>query len=297
MKTPALILTVLFLSCCVWSAELPSDPNAIPLWTGVVPGSHGIGPEDIPLLIPHFPEPSQASDCAIVICPGGGYGHHAMDHEGKQIAQWFNTIGVTAFVLQYRLPKQGYPHPVPLMDAQRALRLVRYRAAEWKINPDKIGIMGFSAGGHLASSAGTHFEKPVAVPGITDEIDTLSCRPDFMALIYPVISMHEGITHRGSRKNLLGPEPASDLVELMSNEKQVTPQTPPTFLVHADDDKVVTVENSIRFYQALHQAQVPAEKHIFLHGGHGFGMRPTAGPAAQWPKLCQQWLQQMKFLP
>ena len=170
--------------------------------------------------------------------------------------------------------------------------------AKWHVQPDKIGIIGFSAGGHLASSAGTHFSEPVTLADYQgDAVDEMSCRPDFMILIYPVISMQADITHMGSRNNLLGKEPSADLVELMSNERQVTDKTPPTFLVHASDDRAVLPENSIRFYQALLKANVPTEMHLYLKGGHGFGMRPGAGPASQWPRLCENWMRQMKFLP
>ncbi|MBL7215566.1 MAG: alpha/beta hydrolase [Phycisphaerae bacterium] len=257
----------------------------------------GTAEKDIPTLTLYPASGDHATDCGIVICPGGGYAGLAMDHEGVQIAEWFNSIGVSAYVLKYRLPSDGYRHPVPLMDAQRAIRLVRHNAEKWNINPAKIGIIGFSAGGHLASSVGTHFEKPVAVPEAADEIGEISCRPDFMVLIYPVISMQDEITHKGSKDNLLGVNAEPAMVELLSNEKQVTPQTPPTFLVHASDDTAVVPENSVRFYQALLKANVPAELHMYLKGGHGFGIRPSAGPASQWTELCEKWMQLLDFLP
>ena len=269
----------------------------IPLWEDKVPGALGSDEKDIPVFIPYIPAPEKATGAAVVICPGGGYSGLAMDHEGEQIGRWLESIGVTAFVLRYRLPGNGYPHPVPLFDAQRAIRTVRFNAMKWNIQPEKIGILGFSAGGHLASSAGTHFSKPVVLEGCqSDDVDAVSCRPDFMILIYPVISMQEGITHRGSRNNLLGENSPAELVDLMSNEKQVTEQTPPTFMVHASDDTAVLPENSIRFYQALLKAGVPAEMHLYLKGGHGFGTRASAGRASEWPILCEAWMRQMKFL-
>lgn len=280
-----------------YGAEAASEAPVIRLWSGEIPGALGTADKDIPILTCFRPDPETATGAAIIICPGGGYGHLAMDHEGKQIAECFNRIGVTAFVLRYRLPSDGYRHPVPLMDAQRAIRLVRSHAEDWKIDPAKIGIIGFSAGGHLASSAGTHFEKPVVPEGKTDAVDAISCRPDYMVLVYPVISMQEGLTHGGSRNNLLGNEPSPELVELMSNEQQVTSLVPPTFLVHADDDQAVLPENSVRFYLACRKAEVPAELHLYLKGGHGFGMRPSAGPAAKWTESCEKWMQQLSLLP
>ena len=262
----------------------------MPLWTDGARGARGEAEKDRPTLTPYLLAAEKATGTAVIIFPGGGYGGLAKDHEGVQIAEWLNSIGITAFILQYRLPADGYRHPTPLMDAQRAIRVVRSHAAEWKIRPDRIGILGFSAGGHLASTAATHFEKPVATGDKADSVDTLSCRPDFQILIYPVISMDAAITHRGSRNNLLGDTPSEELVRLLSNELQITEKTPPAFLVHADDDKAVLPENSIRYYLGLRKANVPAELHIYLKGGHGFGIRPSAGPAAKWTDRCGEWL-------
>ncbi|MBN1765180.1 MAG: alpha/beta hydrolase [Sedimentisphaerales bacterium] len=288
-----LVMAVLTFSYAVAPAG-----EVVPLWEDKIPGALGSKEKDVPVLMLYIPAPDKATGAAVVVCPGGGYGHLAMDHEGEQIGQWLESIGVAAFVLRYRLPANGYRHPIPLLDAQRAIRTVRFNAAKWNIQPDKIGIMGFSAGGHLASSAGTHFNNPVVLEGTqSDGIDGVSCRPDFMILIYPVISMQPEITHGGSRDNLLGKDPSAELVDLMSNEKQVTKQTPPTFLVHASDDKAVLPENSIRFYQALLKAGVPAEMHMYLKGGHGFGTRASAGRASQWPMPAEGWMRQMKFLP
>lgn len=272
--------------------SVPGRAEAVPLWAQGAPGALGVAENDIPTLTPYLLAAEKATGTAVIICPGGGYGGLAKDHEGVQIAEWLNSIGVTAFILQYRLPAHGYRHPTPLMDAQRAIRLVRSRAAEWTIKPDRIGILGFSAGGHLASTAATHFETPVATGDKADAVDALSCRPDFQILIYPVISMEDGITHRGSRNNLLGNEPSEELIRLLSNELQITEKTPPAFLVHADDDKAVLPENSIRYYLGLRKANVPAELHIYLKGGHGFGIRPSAGPAATWADRCGEWLAQ-----
>jgi len=274
-----------------------AQDNAFPLWNCKPPCALGDKPEDSPTLTPYLPEIKKAKNPAVIICPGGGYSEVMVDHEGKQIAQRLNEIGITAFVLKYRLPANGYRHPVPLMDAQRAIKLVRFNADKWNIDPNKIGIVGFSAGGHLASTAGTHFENQIKADDyIFDEIDKLSCRPDFMILIYPVISMQDSITHHDSKQWLLGKDPNSAIVQLLSNETQVTPQTPPAFIVHCDDDDCVLPENSIYFYNALRKAHVPAEIHIFSKGGHGFGIRPQAGPAAQWPVLCESWMRQLQIL-
>lgn len=272
--------------------------EVIPLWDDKAPGALGDKETDVPVLIPFVPVPEKATGVAVVVCPGGGYGGLAMDHEGEQIGRWLESIGVAAFVLRYRLPVKGYQHPIPLLDAQRAIRTVRFYAERWNIQTSKIGILGFSAGGHLASSAGTHFSNPVVLDGYqSDDIDAVECRPDFMVLIYPVISMQQEITHRGSRDNLLGKNPPAELVDLMSNEKQVTAETPPTFLVHASDDQAVVPENSLRFYEALLKENVPVEMHLYLKGGHGFGTRASAGRASEWVGLCETWMRQMKFLP
>lgn len=293
-KSVAIVCLFLVISGLLTFAQSPA-PTVLPLWEKNATQSYKTEDKNTPTLTLFAASGDNATDCAVVICPGGGYGHLATEKEGKEIAEWFNGVGVTAFVLKYRLPSDGYRHPIPLMDARQAIRLVRYRAEEWGIDPDKIGIVGFSAGGHLAASAGTHFKDPVEAG--SNELDTVSCRPDFMVLIYPVISMENDITHHGSRDNLLGKHPEAALVDLMSNEKQVTSGTPPTFLVHATDDKTVPVENSLLFYRACLDNNVPAELHIYLKGGHGFGMRTAAGPAAEWPGRCKQWMQQLGFLP
>jgi acetyl esterase/lipase len=261
-----------------------------PLWADGAPGAKGDEDGDKPSLTIYLPPDEKATRAAVVIYPGGGYGHLAMDHEGHQIAQWLNSFGVAGFILKYRHRNSGagYGHPAPLQDAQRALRMVRSRAKEWNIDPGRIGILGFSAGGHLASSAGTHFKKRYSEA--KDPIDKISCRPDFMILMYPVISFTEWCAHSGSRRNLLGNNPDKELVENLSNERQVKPETPPTFLVHANDDKVVPPENSIYFYLALRKAKVPAEMHIYEKGGHGFGLGKQNTAESSWPVRCEDWM-------
>jgi acetyl esterase/lipase len=278
-------VAVLAGSCCVC---LAAEPEVVLLWPGGAPGAKGDADGDKPNLIVYLPSKQTATGCGIVICPGGGYGNLAMDHEGHQVATWLNSIGVAGFILKYRHHGTGYGHPAPLQDAQRALRIVRSRAKELGVDPKRIGIMGFSAGGHLASTVGTHFKDAAKPKG--DAIDEASCRPDFMILGYPVITFTKPYTHRGSLRNLLGPQPDKALVESLSNETQVTADTPPTFLVHADDDKGVPPENSICFYQALRRAKVPAEMHIYLKGRHGFGMRVKNAPVASWTTRCADWL-------
>lgn len=246
-----------------------------------------------PTLTIFEPTAEKKNGTAVIICPGGGYGVIAAGHEGADVAKVFNDAGVTAFVLRYRLPKvecMDHKEYVPLMDAQQAIFLVRSHAQQYHIDPNKIGIMGFSAGGHLASTAGTHF-KPV-----NKELANADLRPDFMLLIYPVISFNEEIGHMGSRDNLLGKNPDKKLVHLFSNEEQVTGQTPPTFLVHASDDDGVNPENSVRFYQALLKNKVPAELHLYERGGHGFGLHNTS-TNEDWFKSCLEWMKANKLLP
>jgi acetyl esterase/lipase len=276
---------------------VPSQAQTVvPLWDGPAPQSHGTTPNDIPDLTIFLPKDASGATSAIVICPGGGYVHLSMQYEGVNEAQYFQSHGVAAFVLTYRLPANGYRHPVPLLDAQRAIRLVRSHAVDWKINPAKVGVMGFSAGGHLASTLETHFDAGNA--SASDPIDRQSCRPDFSVLVYPVISMKDGITHADSKANLLGPNPDPALVESLSNDTQVTPQTPPTILVHAQDDHTVPIENSRLMYAALQKAGVPSALQEYPHGGHGFGFgpnRPAAPPG--WLDKAYAWLETQKFVP
>lgn len=264
-----------------------SAQEIIPLWPDGAPFHESENHEEQPNLTVYRPDQENASNTAVIILPGGGYSHLAMDHEGYQVAEMLNGMGITAFILRYRRGKD-YPHPVPLTDAQRAIRLVRARADSWNIESRQIGILGFSAGGHLASTTGTHFDS-----GNTDseeKVERASSRPDFMILIYPVISMIEDFTHSGSRNNLLGAAPDPELVERLSTERQITPETPPTFLVHSSNDEAVPVENSIHFYMGLRKAGVPAEMHIYKEGPHGFGLAPDNPLLSSWPELLETWL-------
>ncbi|MHC4116748.1 MAG: alpha/beta hydrolase [Planctomycetota bacterium] len=274
------------------SQAQPIAPREVKLlWPEGAPGAKGTADGDKPSITIHVPARDKANGAAVVIFPGGGYGHLAMDHEGHQIAEWLNSFGVAGFIVKYRHRRSGagYGHPAPLQDAQRAIRTVRSSAKEWNIDPERIGIIGFSAGGHLASSLGTHFKNRYSEA--RDQIDRVSCRPDFMILMYPVISFTEPFTHKGSRKNLLGANPDPELVENLSNEKQVTPETPPTFIVFGDDDKVVPVENGVAFFMGLKKAKVPAEMHIYEKGRHGFGLGAGMGPVSSWPLRCSEWMQ------
>ena len=263
------------------------------LWPEGAPGALGTEPADRPKITLYLAPPEKATGAAVVVCPGGGYGVVAADHEGKQVAEWLNSLGVSAFVLQYRLGSR-YHHPAPLQDAHRALRMVRSGAKAWGVDPARIGILGFSAGGHLASSAATHFDD--GDPGAEDPVERVSSRPDFAVLCYPVISLTTVAAHTGSRRNLLGENPDPALVWKMSSELQVTPLTPPTFLFHTDDDPGVPVENSLLFFQAMKRAGVPGELHVFAHGRHGVGLAPEDPVLAQWPKLCALWMEGLGLL-
>lgn len=285
------------------SLAAEAKPEVIPLWEGKAPHAVGDSPHDKPSISVHRAPEAKANGTAVVICPGGGYGFLADDHEGKQVADYFNGLGVTAFVLKYRIVGKDRPgplHPAPLEDAQRAIRLVRAKAKEFGIDPHRVGIMGFSAGGHLASSVATHFHTdPVSA---LDPIDMQSDRPDFAILAYPVISMKNGVTHGGTRKNLLGDNPDEKLIEHMSNELQVTKQTPPTFIFQTSADTAVVPENAIRFYTALKKAGVPAELHIYEKGRHGVGLgrdpKWTGGEKsiATWPDRLTDWLKNRGLL-
>jgi acetyl esterase/lipase len=259
----------------------------IPLWPEGTPGAVGTEEADKPALEIYLPPTEKAAGTGVVVCPGGGYGMLAMDHEGRQIARWLNSFGVAAFVLKYRLGPR-YRHPAPLQDAQRAIRLARWRAADYGVARDRIGMWGFSAGGHLASTAGTHFD--LGNPEAGSEIERMSCRPDFMILAYPVVSFTTDYTHKGSRRNLLGENPDAALVESLSSEKQVTPQTPPAFLFHTTEDTAVPPENSVLFYLALRKAGVPAEMHIYERGRHGVGLAPDDLALSSWGERLAQWM-------
>jgi acetyl esterase/lipase len=304
MKTIFLSLT--FMLSTVWITR--AQQQAIPLYPNGVPNSkptpanyvekndqsnndQWVTGVSIPTMTPFIPE--KPNGAAIVIYPGGGYAGLSMDKEGYRVAKAFNQFGVTAFVVKYRLPSDDimlYKSIGPLQDAQQAVLMVRKNAATWNIDPHKIGIIGFSAGGHLASTEGTHFNKV-----LVDDKDSISVRPDFMVLLYPVISFGP-LAHVGSRENLVGKTPSQNIVDLYSNEKQVTANTPPTMLVHATDDNVVPVQNSVMFYDALLANKVKAEMHLFEAGGHGFGLNnPTSKD--KWIDWCRNWLEENKFIP
>ena len=272
-------------------AAAPSE--RLLLWPDGAPGAVGTTDADRPSLTVYVPEEPSALKTALVICPGGGYGHLAVDHEGRQIAEWANGHGMTAFVLRYRIAPR-YQHPAPLDDVSRALRIVRAGAQKWNVDSNRIGVIGFSAGGHLASSLATHFDAGDGDAAAA--VDRVGCRPDFVILGYPVISFTEPFTHAGSRRNLLGDHPSPDLVRLFSNELQVTAETPPTFLFHTADDAAVPDENSIAFYRALRAAGVPAELHIYRQGPHGVGLGHKHPELASWPDLCADWLASLDFL-
>ena len=289
----SLLLSVLLFTRPPWpgspaeAQEPPEKTRVELLWPGGAPGAIGNEDSDKPTLSVYLPPASSVTGMGVVVCPGGGYQMLAMDHEGKQIAEWLNSMGIAAFVLKYRLGPR-YHHPAPLLDAQRALRMVRSRAAEFHVASNQIGVWGFSAGGHLASTLATHFDS--GDPKAADPIDRLSCRPDFAILAYPVISFTTEYVHRGSRENLLGKNPDPKLVELLSNEKQVTKDTPPTFLFHTDADDGVPPENSVLFYLSLRKAGVPAELHIYQRGPHGVGLASTDQVLSSWPGRLADWL-------
>ena len=263
------------------------DPTTMPLWTGKAPGALGEADTDIPTLTVYMPPNTTGPMTAVIIAPGGGYVNLAMNLEGRMPANYLNTLGVAAFVLKYRLGPR-YHHPIELGDAQRAIRTVRARAAEWHIAPDRIGIMGFSAGGHLASTVSTHFDA--GDTAALDPIDRVSSRPDFAILGYPVITFTESWTHQGSKNALLGPAPDPAIVRSLSNETQVTAATPPTFLFHTNADTTVPVENSVQYFLALRKAGVPAELHVFKDGGHGAGLAFQDPVLSEWPKTLANWL-------
>lgn len=266
-------------------ARNPNEPEAILLWPDGAPGALGQDESDRPTLTIY--RARQPNATAIVVAPGGGYVNLASNHEGRQVANLLNAMGVTAFVLKYRLGPR-YRHPVELGDAQRAIRLVRARATEFGVAPDRIGMLGFSAGGHLTATAGTRFDE--GTPAAADPIDRVSCRPDFLVLAYPVISFDPAIAHAGSVRSLLGEKPDPKLIEELSADLQVTARTPPTFLFHTNADTGVVAENSVRFYLALRRAKVPAELHIFENGPHGVGLALNDPALGAWPTLLTTWL-------
>ncbi|HEX5170904.1 MAG TPA: alpha/beta hydrolase [Cyclobacteriaceae bacterium] len=275
----------------VWPAKIPgaksnSDYQEV---TRMDSGKPRIARVKDPEIQVYLPAKEKANGTAVVICPGGGYGVLAIDHEGWDIAKWFNEMGIAGIILKYRLPSDEIMEDKtigPLQDVQEAIRIVRRKAAEWKIDPHKIGVMGFSAGGHLAGTASTMYSEKVYEP-----VDATSARPDFSILMYGVLSMQEDITHKGSLQNLLGKSPSKELMDKFSNELNINSETPPAFLVHSMDDKTVPVENSVRYFQMLKKSSVPAELHIYEKGGHGYGLAINGGTESQWPMACKAWLQ------
>jgi len=284
----------ILLSNCTFAQTTTVSPAQVLLWPNGAPGAVGNEDADRPSLTIYALPPTHAPRSAVVVCPGGGYVGLAMDHEGRQIAEWLNSLGISAFILKYRLAPR-YHHPAPMLDAQRAVRYVRSHAADYSLAPDRIGIWGFSAGGHLASTAATHIEA--GNPSASDPLERASSRPDFLILAYPVISCTETFMHVGSCRNLLGDHPDPGLAEKMSNEKQVTSETPPTFLFHTTNDETVPVENSVAFYLALRKAGVPAEMHIYERGRHGVGLATKDPALATWPILLANWLRLRGIVP
>jgi acetyl esterase/lipase len=291
--TSKLLLTILIMipALPVRAAQqtpLPiQDGQIIPLWQGPAPGALGMQDSDIPAITAFLPRTMAANTPAVIVCPGGGYVSLASNHEGRQVASYLNSLGIAAFVLRSRLGPR-YHHPVELGDAQRAIRMLRSYASEWRIDPARIGIMGFSAGGHLAMTASTLFDA--GDPGAPDPIDRAGSRPDFTVLGYPVISMTESWTHQGSKNNLLGANPDPELARRLSGELAATKQTPPGFLFHTNADTTVPAENSVYYYLALRKAGVPAEMHIFENGPHGVGLANNDPALSEWSKLLANWL-------
>jgi len=283
------LLAVLLIVCAFAVPAAAAEPKTELLWSGGAPGAKGDKDTDKPSVTVHLPPPEKANGTAVVICPGGGYGALMMSYEGHDIAKWLNQYGITGIVLKYRI--SPYRHPAPLLDGQRAMRMARTNAKEWNIDPKRIGIMGFSAGGHVAATVGTHFDA--GDPKAADPIERASSRPDFLVLVYPVISMSD----KGGavcRETLLGKTPAAADVDLLSNEKQVTDQTPPTFLVHAKTDQVVPILHSAMFLEALKAHQVPAEFLELPTGQHGLGCGKGELWAA-WQAKCLEWLKARKL--
>ena len=285
------ICVVAYVAAVLAPPAIGQEVNEIPLWPLQTSAGKALDQADWASIFLYLPTEVKPTP-GVVVCPGGGYTMLAMDLEGRQVADWLNNLGIAAFVLHYRLaPHNRYP--APLLDAQRAMRYVRANAKLYNLDPNKIVIMGFSAGGHLAAMAATHAD--VGKP--SDEFDRASSRPDFLVLAYPVISCTAPFAHAWSCKQLLGDHPDPKLADLVSNEKQVTAKTPPTFLFHTNDDDGVSPENSVAFYQALRKAGVPAELHIYEHGKHGVGLAPKDPVLSTWPKRLEDWFRVQGILP
>lgn len=274
----------------LWEREVPNQNETKVEELNEITDKLRITTVDNPGIEVFLPAKSYSTGEAVVICPGGGYRILAYNHEGVDIAKWLNSHGIAGIVVKYRLPRTANNIDgkiSPFLDAQRAMRLTRYHSTEWGIDSNKIGIMGFSAGGHLASTLGTHFNDDHFS---TDDIDEISCRPDFMILMYPVITFKEPFLHLGSRTNLIGDDPGEKLIDYYSTELHITENTPPTFLIHAQDDEGVPVENSIMFYDNLRKNNIPCEMHVFEKGGHGFGLAIGKGRLEAWKDLCVSWI-------
>ena len=280
------------------AALLGADPVEIPLWGETIPGPTSKDPKNVPTLTPRLAPADKAVGTAVVVIPGGGYSVRATDHEGKQIAEWLNERGVHAFILKYRTATESQItpplEPGPMKDVQAAVRIVRARAKDWGVDPKRVGVWGFSAGGHLASTAATHFDHGSKAK---DPIERQSSRPDFAILAYPVISMKDGVTHGGSKRNLLGPKPDPGMVEYYSNELHVTKDTPPTFLFHTKEDKAVLLKNSELFYDALQKAGVEGCKlHVEEKGPHGIGLGQKLKEPSKWPQELEKWMKERGLL-
>jgi acetyl esterase/lipase len=287
----------MFSAVCFTALTMSAQTNlTLPLWPAGAPGALGHEPKDIPTLTAYLPEGTNAPTAALVICPGGGYSHLAK-HEGELYARWLNAQGIAGFVLTYRLGgTNGYHYPAMLQDAARALRLVRARAGDWNVDPQRVGVIGSSAGGHMAALIATKFDA--GDPQATDPIERASSRPDLAVLCYPVITLDDRYAHQGSKKNLLGPAPAPGLADEISPEKHVTTNTPPCFLWATADDQAVPVENSLKFAEALRAAGVPFALHIYESGKHGLGLGSHAWEPDKflpWTRECAAWLQQHGF--
>ncbi|MBW6501702.1 MAG: alpha/beta hydrolase [Bacteroidales bacterium] len=306
------ILFILLLVLLIFPSATIAQPFTVKLWPEGIPGSVADAEyvENIsttegrvtrcervtdPDLTVFLPPAEKANGTAVLICPGGGYAVLAFDHEGNAIAQWLNEHGIAGIILKYRLPSDRIMKDKssgPLQDAQEAMRTIRRNAKKWNINPDKIGVIGFSAGGHLASTLSTHYAERVY-----DVKDNISARPDFSLLIYPVISFDAAFTHVGSRNNLIGHDPGEEKVKHFSNELQITSDTPPAFLVHSADDKAVPVRNSISYFNGMQKYGIISEMHVFQKGGHGYGLATEGGTESSWPELCIRWLRATGFAP
>lgn len=282
------------LGCLIVSAW--GEETALKLWgEGAAPGSTGDGHGDVPRLIVTRAQ-SDSPTAGVVILPGGGYGNLAMDHEGYQFAEWFKELGITSGICVYRHSGagnhgRGYKHPHPMVDAQRAIQMMRANADQWNLDPNRIGVIGFSAGGHLCSTVSNF-----AIQGNAESEDPISqvpSRPDFSILCYPVIALNQPYTHKGSQRNLLGDDPDPALIQLMSTEQQVSEKTPPTFIFHTVEDKAVPVENALVYFAACRQHGVPVEMHIYQQGRHGLGLARDTPGASQWPEQCTDWLRRL----